>query len=151
MSDPQVHSAVGLLVEDDPDDVWSIEQLFAEHRLRANLEIVHDGEAASAFVRRQEQFSDAPRPDLILLDLNLPKKNGREFLAEMKADPALSGIPVVVLTTSQSEDDIVRACNLDCHSYISKPLRFDHLMMLFKSLDGFELQLTVRNLEDEPA
>ena len=69
----------------------------------------------------------------------------------MKADPALAGIPVVILTTSQSEDDIIRTCNLDCHSYISKPLRFDHLMMLFKSLDGFELQLTVRNPEDETA
>ena len=157
MSDKQSHTAVVLLVEDDPDDIWSIEQLFAEHHLRAELAIVHDGESASAFVRRQGRFSDAPRPDLILLDLNLPKKNGREFLAELKAEPELADIPVVVLTTSQSEDDIIRACNLDCHSYISKPLRFDHLMMLFKSLDGFELRLTVRNSEtarnseDEPA
>ena len=151
MSDSRIHPAVILLVEDDPDDIWSIEQLLKDHRLQLELAVVHDGEKASAFVRQEGKFAEAPRPDLVLLDLNLPKKNGREFLAEMKAEPHLADIPVVILTTSRSEDDIIRTCNLDCHSYISKPLRFDHLMMLFKSLDGFELQLNVRTPDDETA
>ncbi len=150
MSAEPPRTAVLLLVEDDPDDIWSIEQLIAEYKLNADLNVVHDGESASAFVRREGRFTDAPRPDLILLDLNLPRKNGREFLAELKADAGLADIPVVVLTTSQSEDDIIRSCNLDCHSYISKPLRFDHLIMLFKSLDRFELRLTVRDETHAP-
>lgn len=150
MSAEHLRTAVLLLVEDDPDDIWSIEQLIAEYKLNADLTVVHDGENASAFVRREGRFAQAPRPDLILLDLNLPRKNGREFLAELKADAGLADIPVVVLTTSQSEDDIIRSCHLDCHSYISKPLRFDHLMMLFKSLDRFELRLTVRDEAHEP-
>jgi len=126
-----------LLVEDDPDDVWETQQTLNEAKIVNNLHVATDGEEALAFLRRQGKYSAAPRPDLILLDLNLPRRDGRELLADLGADPALRDIPVVVLTTSESEEDILRARDLNCHSYISKPVRVDHLLMLVRSLDAF--------------
>lgn len=126
-----------LLIEDDPDDVWETRHMFSEHKLANRLHVVNDGEKALAFLRRTGRFADAPRPDLILLDLNLPKRDGRELLGDINGDESLGDIPVVVLTTSQAEEDIVRARDLNCHCYISKPVRMDHLLMLVKSIDGF--------------
>ena len=126
-----------LLIEDDPDDVWETRRMFSENKLANRLHVVNDGEEALAFLRRTGRFADAPRPDLILLDLNLPKRDGRELLGDINADESLEDIPVVVLTTSQAEEDIVHARDLNCHCYISKPVRMDHLLMLVKSIDGF--------------
>ena len=126
-----------LLIEDDPDDVWETRRMFSENKLANRLHVVNDGEEALAFLHRTGRFADAPRPDLILLDLNLPKRDGRELLGDINADESLGDIPVVVLTTSQAEEDIVRARDLNCHCYISKPVRVDHLLMLVKSIDGF--------------
>ena len=126
-----------LLIEDDPDDVWETRRLFSENKLANPLHVVSDGEEALAFLRRQGRFADAARPDLILLDLNLPKRDGRELLADINADESLKNIPVVVLTTSQSEDDILHARDHNCHCYISKPVHLDHLLMLVRSIDGF--------------
>ena len=126
-----------LLIEDDPDDVWETRRMFSENKLANRLHVVNDGEEALAFLHRTGRFADAPRPDLILLDLNLPKRDGRELLGDINADESLEDIPVVVLTTSQAEEDIVRARDLNCHCYISKPVRVDHLLMLVKSIDGF--------------
>ena len=131
-----------LLVEDDPDDVWETQQTLDEAKLTNNLHVATDGEEAMGFLRREGKYSEAPRPDLILLDLNLPRRDGRELLADIQADPTLSEIPVVVLTTSQSEEDILRARDLNCHSYISKPIRMDHVLMLVRSLDGFWVTIT---------
>ncbi|MCX7428633.1 MAG: response regulator [Planctomycetia bacterium] len=126
-----------LLIEDDPDDVWETQQTLNEGKITNNLHVATDGEQAMAFLRREGKYADAPRPDLILLDLNLPKRDGREVLADIQADASLCDIPVVVLTMSHAEEDIIRARDLNCHSYISKPVRVDHIVMLVKSLDEF--------------
>ena len=126
-----------LLIEDDPDDVWETRRMFSENKLANRLHVVNDGEEALAFLQRSGRFADAPRPDLILLDLNLPKRDGRELLGDINNDESLRDIPVVVLTTSQAVEDIVKARDLHCHSYIGKPVRIDHLIMLVKSIDGF--------------
>jgi two-component system, chemotaxis family, response regulator Rcp1 len=131
-----------LLVEDDPDDVWETQQTLNEAKVTNNLHVAVDGEAALAFLRRQGKYSEAPRPDLVFLDLNLPRRDGRELLADIQADPSLAGIPVVVLTTSRAEEDIHRARELNCHSYISKPVRIDHILMLVRSLDEFWVTIT---------
>ena len=126
-----------LLIEDDPDDVWETRRMFSENKLANRLHVVNDGEKALEFLRRTGSFADAPRPDLILLDLNLPKRDGRELLGDINDDESLKDIPVVVLTTSQAVEDIVHARELHCHCYISKPVCMDHLLMLVKSIDGF--------------
>jgi len=131
-----------LLIEDDPDDVWETQQTLNEAKVTNNLHVVVDGQEALAFLRREGKYSEAPRPDLILLDLNLPKRDGREVLADIQADESLADIPVVVLTTSQAEDDIIQARDLNCHSYISKPVRIDHMLMLIRSLDDFWVTIT---------
>ncbi|NLE36460.1 MAG: response regulator [Pirellulaceae bacterium] len=138
-----------LLIEDDPDDVWETQQTLNEAKVTNNLHVAVDGEEALAFLRRDGRYSEAPRPDLILLDLNLPKRDGREILADIQADESLSRIPVVVLTTSRAEEDIIRARELNCHSYISKPVRIDHLLMLVRSLDDFWVTIT-RHATDTP-
>ncbi|HBO43645.1 MAG TPA: response regulator [Planctomycetaceae bacterium] len=138
-----------LLIEDDPDDVWETQQTLNEAKFTNNLHVAIDGEEAMAFLRREGRYSEAPRPDLILLDLNLPKRDGREILADIQADAALSSIPVVVLTTSRAEEDILCARDLNCHSYISKPVRIDHLLMLIRSLDDFWITIT-RHAADAP-
>lgn len=131
-----------LLVEDDPDDVWETQQTLNEAKVTNNLHVAVDGEEALGFLRREGKFSEAPRPDLILLDLNLPKRDGRELLTDIQADPSLAQIPVVVLTTSKAEEDILHARERNCHSYISKPVRIDHILMLVRSLDDFWVTIT---------
>jgi two-component system, chemotaxis family, response regulator Rcp1 len=126
-----------LLVEDNPGDVRLTREALKEGKVRNNLYVASDGMKALAFLRREGEFSDAPRPDLILLDLNLPRKDGREVLEEVKADPQLRLIPVVILTSSQAEQDIVRAYDLHANCYISKPVDLDQFITVVKSIEDF--------------
>jgi CheY-like chemotaxis protein len=126
-----------LLVEDDPGDVLMTQEAFEEHKVRNNLAVVNDGTEAIAYLRRQGPYANAPRPDLILLDLNLPRRDGREVLAEVKNDPDLCRIPVVVLTTSQADEDIVRSYDLHANAYVTKPVDFDRFVQVVRSIDDF--------------
>jgi CheY-like chemotaxis protein len=136
MTEPQSEVHV-LLVEDDPGDVLMTREAFEHHRIRNPLHVVVDGVAALRFLRREGEYTDAPRPGLILLDLNLPLMNGREVLAEIKSDEGLRSIPVVVLTTSQAEEDIVRSYNLHANAYITKPVDFTRFMEVIHQIDNF--------------
>ena len=113
-----------LLVEDNPGDVRLTMEAFKDGKVHNEMNVVGDGVEAMAFLRKEGKYADAPRPDLILLDLNLPKKDGREVLAEIKQDPNLKSIPVVVLTTSNAESDIVKTYDLQANCYITKPVDF---------------------------
>ena len=126
-----------LLVEDDPGDVVLIREAFADHKVGNRLSVVADGVDALAFLRRAPGFADSPRPDLILLDLNLPRKDGSEVLAEIKADPDLSTIPVVVLTTSDADEDILRSYELHANAYVTKPVDFELFSELVHQIDEF--------------
>ena len=126
-----------LLVEDDPGDVLMTQEAFEEHKLRNRLHVVNDGVAAIAFLRREGAYADVPRPDLILLDLNLPRRDGREVLAEIKSDPDLCQIPVVVLTTSQADEDIARSYRLHANAYVTKPVDFDQFIRVVRQIDDF--------------
>jgi CheY-like chemotaxis protein len=126
-----------LLVEDDPGDVLLIQEAFEHNKVHNTLSVVGDGVQALAFLRREGEHADAPRPDLILLDLNLPKKDGREVLAEIKEDAGLRSIPVVVLTTSEAEEDIVKSYNLHANAYVSKPVDFDRFIEVVRQIDEF--------------
>ena len=128
-----------LLVEDNPADVRLTREAFLEGKILNNLIVAKDGVEAMEVLRRQGRYSTVPRPDLILLDLNLPRKDGREVLAEIKADPALMRIPVVVLTTSRAEGDILRSCNLHANCYVVKPVDLDQFIGVVKSIDNFWL------------
>ncbi len=126
-----------LLVEDDPGDVLMTQEAFEEHKVRNNLAVVNDGSEAIAYMRREGQYADAPRPDLVLLDLNLPRRDGREVLAEIKNDPDLRQIPVVVLTTSQADEDIVRSYQLHANAYVTKPVDFERFITVVRQIDEF--------------
>ncbi len=126
-----------LLVEDDPGDVLLIRESFAEHKVGNVLSVVNDGVTALAYLRREGDYADRPRPDLIVLDLNLPRKNGNEVLAEIKNDPDLAMIPVVVLTTSEAEEDIRRSYRLHANAYITKPVDFDRFREVVHQIDDF--------------
>jgi chemotaxis family two-component system response regulator Rcp1 len=128
-----------LLVEDNPGDVRLTQEAFREGKVRNRLSVVGDGVEVMSFLRRQKGHEKAPRPDLILLDLNLPRKDGREVLAELKDDPDLKRIPVVVLTTSKAEEDVLRTYNLHANCYITKPVDFGQLMTVVKAIDDFWL------------
>jgi CheY-like chemotaxis protein len=130
-----------LLVEDNEGDVGLIEEVFEEAKIRNNLRIAEDGEEAILFLHGEEKFSGSPRPDIILLDLNLPKKDGREVLREIKEDDDLKIIPVVVLTTSQAEKDILRAYELHANAYITKPLDFNQFLKVVESIGNFWLEI----------
>lgn len=126
-----------LLVEDNPGDVRLTVEALKEGKVRNHMSVVTDGEKAMSFLRHQDGYADAPRPDLVLLDLNLPRKDGREVLAEIKGDPDLRRIPVVVLTTSKAEEDILRSYNLHANCYISKPVDLDQFISVVKSIEDF--------------
>ena len=130
-----------LLVEDNPGDVRLTKESLRESKVRNNLHVAPDGVAALAFLRREGSYAEVPRPDLILLDLNLPKKDGREVLAEIKADPALKTIPVVVLTTSSAEQDVLRSYELQAASYITKPVDLEQFITVVKSIEDFWLTI----------
>jgi chemotaxis family two-component system response regulator Rcp1 len=130
-----------LLVEDNPGDVRLTIEALKEGKVRNNLSVVKDGVEALAFLRREGNFAGATRPDLILLDLNLPKKDGREVLAEIKEDGALRRIPVVVLTTSKAEEDILRTYDLHANCYITKPVDLEQFISVVRSIDDFWLSV----------
>ncbi|HEX5118175.1 MAG TPA: response regulator [Pseudonocardiaceae bacterium] len=126
-----------LLVEDDQGDVLMTREAFAQHRIHSELHVATDGEQALLFLRREGEYEHAPRPALVLLDLNLPRRDGREVLAEIKADPDLRTIPVVVLTTSEAEEDILRSYSLHANAYVSKPVDFDRFIEVIRRIDDF--------------
>jgi two-component system, chemotaxis family, response regulator Rcp1 len=130
-----------LLVEDSPADVLITQDALAEAHVLNTIHVVEDGEEALAFLRKQAPFANVRRPDLILLDLNLPRKSGREVLAEIKADAELQTIPVVVLTTSQAEEDIWKAYHLHANCYVVKPLDFATFVQAVKSIRHFWLSV----------
>ena len=130
-----------LLVEDNEGDARLAKEALKESKLHNVLHFTTDGEEASDFLRKIGKYSDAPRPDLILLDLNLPKKDGRELLAEIKSDPDLKRIPVVILTISKAEEDIIKTYNLHANCYITKPLDLEQFMKVVKSIEEFWLTI----------
>jgi chemotaxis family two-component system response regulator Rcp1 len=126
-----------LLIEDSPADILLTREAFEESRILNTLHVAEDGVQAMDFLRKRSAHASAPRPDLILLDLNLPRKNGREVLAEIKADPDLSKIPIVVLTTSSAEEDVLKAYDLNANCYVVKPVGFDNFMEAMQSIRHF--------------
>jgi len=126
-----------LLVEDSPDDACLTIDALQEGRVRNNITLLEDGVSAMAFLRREGRYAQAPRPDLILLDLNLPRKNGREVLTEIKQDPHLRRIPVVVMTSSDDEKDILAAYDRHVNAYVTKPVDLDQFIAVVKSIEHF--------------
>jgi CheY-like chemotaxis protein len=131
------------MVEDNPGDVRLSIEALKEGKVRNNLHTAEDGEEALAFLRRQGKYTQVPRPDLILLDLNLPKKNGREVLAEIKDDPDLRRIPVVILTVSKAEQDVLKSYNLHANCYITKPVDLEQFIQVVKSIEDFWLTVVM--------
>jgi chemotaxis family two-component system response regulator Rcp1 len=138
-----------LLVEDNPGDVRLTKEALKEGKMLNRVTVVGDGVEALSFLRRQGKYADAGQPDLILLDLNLPKKDGRQVLAEIKADPGLKRIPVVVLTTSSAEEDILKTYDLHANCYVTKPVDLEQFMRVVKSIEDF--WVTVVKLPSEDA
>src|SRR3984885_11479980 len=130
-----------LLVEDSPGDVRLTREAFKDAKVHINLHVASDGNEAMAFLLRKEGYASVPRPDLILLDLNLPKKDGKEVLTEIKESPTLKSIPVVILTTSASEADILRSYRLHANCYITKPVGLNGFLEVIKSIDSFWLSV----------
>jgi CheY-like chemotaxis protein len=126
-----------LLVEDDPGDVLMTREAFAEHKVTNRLSVVSDGVSAMEFLRKEGENRDAPTPDLILLDLNLPRMDGREVLAAVKQDDVLRHIPVVVLTTSEAEEDVLRSYSLHANAYVTKPVDFERFIEVVRQIDDF--------------
>ena len=130
-----------LLVEDNPGDVRLTQEALKSHKVQNNLHVVTDGEEALAFLRKQGKYKNAPRPDIILLDLNLPKKDGREVLAEIKSDSSLKTIPVVIITSSEAEQDVIRSYNLNANCYVTKPVDLDQFIKVVQSINDFWLTI----------
>jgi CheY-like chemotaxis protein len=126
-----------LLVEDDPGDVLMTKEAFEDHKLSNQLHVVTDGVEAMEFLRHTGEHADAPRPDLVLLDLNLPRMDGREVLQAIKSDPELASIPVVILTTSEAEEDVLRSYSLHANAYVTKPVDFDRFIQVVRQIDEF--------------
>ena len=143
-----------LMADDDIDDCQMTKEALAESRLSNDFYVVHDGEELMDYLKGRGKYSGgdfSPRPGVILLDLNMPRKSGREALAEIKADPALRQIPVVVLTTSAAEGDIFRSYDLGASSFITKPVTFDRLVEVMRSLGSYWLQVVELPQQSEPA
>jgi CheY-like chemotaxis protein len=130
-----------LLVEDNPGDVRLMLEALKEGKMLNRISVVENGVEATAFLHREGKYADAPRPDLVLLDLNLPLKDGREVLAEIKADEQLKRIPVVILTVSQAEEDIFKSYNLHANCYITKPVGLDDFVCVVKAIENFWLTI----------
>ena len=126
-----------LLVEDDPGDVLMTREAFEDYKLTNQLHVVQDGADAMAFLRQEGEYADVPRPDLVLLDLNLPRMDGREVLQAIKSDPELASIPVVVLTTSEAEEDVLRSYSLHANAYVTKPVDFERFIDVVRRIDDF--------------
>jgi CheY-like chemotaxis protein len=130
-----------LLIEDNEGDVGLIEEVFEEAKIRNNLHVAEDGEEAVLYLHAEGKFLGSPRPDIILLDLNLPRKDGREVLKEIKEDNDFKNIPVVILTTSNAEKDILKAYDLHANAYITKPLDFNQFIKVVESIGNFWLEI----------
>jgi CheY-like chemotaxis protein len=130
-----------LLVEDSPGDVRLTQEVLRDARIANDLHVVGDGEQAMAFLRQEGEFARRPRPDLVLLDLNLPRKDGREVLADLSGDPELKAIPVIVLTTSEAEEDILRSYQLAANAYITKPIDLNEFIAVVRSIENFWLSI----------
>ena len=130
-----------LLVEDDPGDAMMTREVLAESDVELALHVVDNGEAAISFLRQENPYADAPRPDLILLDLNLPRVDGREVLAFVKGDKSLRQIPLVVLSTSDSDDDIAQSYDLHANAFVTKPVDFDSFRSVVRRVDDFFLSV----------
>ncbi|CAN5756308.1 response regulator [Aquihabitans sp. G128] len=130
-----------LLVEDDPGDVVMTREALAESKVMNQLHVVSNGEDAMRFLRREAPYEDAPRPGLVLLDLNLPRLDGREVLALVKGDPDLRRIPIVVLTTSQAEEDVLRSYDLHANAFVTKPVDFDRFLEVVRQVDNFYISV----------
>jgi CheY-like chemotaxis protein len=137
MSQTEPSAIEVLLVEDDPGDVLMTQEAFEEHKVHNRLNIVNDGVDALAYLRREGEYADAARPDLILLDLNLPRMDGREVLSKIKNDHSLRQIPVVVLTTSQADEDVLRSYQLHANAYVTKPVDFERFIAVVRQIDEF--------------
>ncbi|OBH51545.1 response regulator [Mycobacterium sp. E2479] len=141
MTTPEGRAIDILLVEDDPGDELITREAFEHNKLKNRLHVAHDGEEGLNYLYRRGEFADAPRPDLILLDLNLPKYDGRQLLEKVKSDPDLSRIPVVVLTTSSAEEDILKSYKLHANAYVTKPVDLDQFMKAVRQIDEFFVQV----------
>lgn len=141
MTETQGDTVEILLAEDNLGDRKLTEKALDQGKLRNNLHAVEDGVEALAYLRQEDEYTDAPRPDLVLLDLNMPRKDGQEVLAEIKADESLRRIPVVVLTSSAAEEDIAKSYDLHANAYLTKPVDFDGFIDIVQSLEDFWLQL----------
>lgn len=130
-----------LLAEDNPGDVRLTQEALRESKISNNLNVVKDGVEALAFLRKEGPYADAPTPDVVLLDLNLPKKDGREVLAEIKSDPVLKRIPVVIVTSSEAEKDILRTYDLHANCYVSKPVDLDQFIKVIQAIESFWLTI----------
>ena len=126
-----------LLVEDDPGGVLMTREAFQDYKLRNQLHVVNDGAEALAFLRQEGEYADKPRPDLVLLDLNLPRMDGRQVLEAIKSDAELASIPVVVLTTSEAEEDVVGSYSLHANAYVTKPVDFERFIEVVRHIDDF--------------
>ncbi|MER7566990.1 MULTISPECIES: response regulator [Streptomyces] len=141
MTTPAASPIDVLLVEDDPGDELMTREAFEDNKIGNTLHVVRDGEEALDFLYRRGDHTDAPQPDLILLDLNLPKYDGRQVLEKIKSDPELSHIPVVVLTTSAAEEDILRSYKLHANAYVTKPVDLDQFIAAVRQIDDFFVQV----------
>jgi chemotaxis family two-component system response regulator Rcp1 len=130
-----------LLVEDNPGDIRLTQEALKDSKLHNNLSVARDGVEAMDFLKQRDGYNDAPRPDIILLDLNLPRKDGREVLQEIKDDPRLRLIPVVVMTTSEDEEDILKSYQLHANCYITKPVDLDRFITIVKTIENFWFQI----------
>jgi CheY-like chemotaxis protein len=137
MTQPPSRQIEVLLVEDDPGDVLMTREAFEDYKLKNQLHVVNDGAEAMAFLRREGAHAQAPRPDLVLLDLNLPRMDGREVLQAIKSDAELASIPVVVLTTSEAEEDVLRSYSLHANAYVTKPVDFERFIEVVRQIDDF--------------
>lgn len=126
-----------LLVEDDPGDVLMTQEAFADYKIANRLSVVSNGEDAIDFIRKRGRFVDAPTPDLVLLDLNLPRRDGREVLKDIKGDTDLRRIPIVILTTSDAEEDVIASYSLHANAYVRKPVDFDQFVAAVRAIDDF--------------
>lgn len=132
-----------LLVEDNPADARLIKEVFKDTKIKNKLYVVKDGVDAMAFLNQEANYVDIPRPDVILLDLNLPRKDGREVLKELKEDKALKRVPIVILTTSSAEEDIIRTYDNHANCYITKPVDFDQFLKVINSIENFWLNIVM--------
>jgi CheY-like chemotaxis protein len=138
MSDPLPAQPIEvLLVEDDPGDVLMTQEAFADYKIANRLTVLTNGEDAIAYLHKRGRFADVPTPDLVLLDLNLPRRDGREVLRDIKEDPVLRRTPVVILTTSDAEEDVLASYELHANAYVSKPVDFEQFVAAVRAIDDF--------------